>query len=139
MKNRPTWLAAGGCLAALAAVLFLNHDGNRFILQPSASGATYKGKTAPEWVVGLKSPDVKVRWKTLAAINYADPQGEDQLPVLREILSDNDPSVRVQAVEAIGGLGEAGSTSVPDLIKALSDNDPDVRMQAACSLNWMGQ
>jgi HEAT repeat protein len=138
MKMRPTWLAAGGCLAALAVALFLSRDGNRLSLGASASGATYKGKTAQEWVAGLKNPDVRVRWKTLAAINYVEPQGEDQLPVLREILNDNDSSVRVQAVQAIGGLGEAGAASVPDLIKALSDNDAEVRTQAAYSLNWLG-
>jgi HEAT repeat protein len=138
MKIRPTWLATGGCLAALAAALFLSRDGNKLILESSASGATYKGKTAQEWVAGLKNPDIRVRWKTLAAINYIEPQGEDQLPVLREILNDNDPAVRVQAVQAIGGLGEAASASVPDLIKALSDNDVEVRTQAACSINWMG-
>src|SRR5262249_11759985 len=108
MKIRPTWLATAGCVAALAAALFLSQDSNRFLSQASASGATYKGKTTAEWVAGLKSPDSAVRWKTLADINYAEPQGEDQLPVLREILNDHDPSVRCQALQAIGGLGEVG-------------------------------
>src|SRR5436190_8979642 len=139
MKIRPTWLATGGCLAALAAALFLGRDGNKPLVHASASGATYKGKTTEEWLAGFKNPDTRVRWKTLADLNYIEPQGEDPLPVLREILNDKDPSVRGQAVQAIGGLGEPGAASIPDLIQALSDNDAEVRMQAACSLNWMGQ
>jgi HEAT repeats/HEAT repeat len=138
MKMRPTLLATGGCLAALAAALLLSRDGSRLFSQSSTSIATYKGKTAREWAVGFKSSSRAVRWKTLADLNYIEPQGDDQLPVLREILNDQDAAVRCQAVQAIGGLGEAGAVSVPDLIRAIADNDADVRMEAANALNWMG-
>jgi vesicle coat complex subunit len=139
MKIRPTWLATGGCVVAVAVALLLNRYSNQLFSQPSVSGATYKGKTTQEWVASFKSPNQRVRWKTLADLNYTEGQSEDPIPVLRELLNDKDPSVRCQAVQAIGGLGEAGAPAVPELIKALTDSDSEVRMQAAYALNWMGQ
>lgn len=66
------------------------------------------------------------------------PPGEDQpdaLPVLIELLSDEDAAVRSYAVTTIEGIGPSAKAAVPRLILLLEDEDPEVRALAAFAVD----
>ena len=67
--------------------------------------------------------------------------GEDAVagvPVLSEIIRDENPDVRFVATEALGKIGPSSNT-VPTLILALQDEDENVRFKAAEALYQLGE
>jgi HEAT repeat protein len=56
------------------------------------------------------------------------------VPVLVQLLSDDDPEVRDYAALALGDCGPAATAALPRLTEALRDDDPEVRRSAAVSL-----
>jgi hypothetical protein len=56
------------------------------------------------------------------------------VPVLVQLLSDDDPEVRDYAALTLGDCGPAATAALPGLTEALRDDDPEVRHSAAVSL-----
>jgi HEAT repeat protein len=62
----------------------------------------------------------------------------DAVPVLTEMLTDEDPVLRFWAVKALGEIGLPARRAAPALIARLSDSDADVRWQTIESIGQLG-
>lgn len=63
--------------------------------------------------------------------------GEDALPVLIELLKDEDVEVRKNAPFGLKELGSLAQPAIPSLIEALADPDSDVRQYSAGTLAYL--
>jgi HEAT repeat protein len=77
---------------------------------------------------GLGQPGPDVYARDLAAV-----------PVLLDLLNENDPRIRRNVIFTLGQIGPAAREAIPDLIRLLqSDSDPHVRGEAAYALSIFG-
>lgn len=64
--------------------------------------------------------------------------GPEIVPLLIELLKDDDAAVRALAAEALGTIGPDSRLAVPALRKALQDDDVKVRVAASAALQQTG-
>jgi HEAT repeat protein len=138
--GRPT--AAGPAVRALVGCLVLEKAPE---VRPVAVGS----------LVGLIGPDDKdvagdlrgllddndrevKRGTALALAKVGGAEAKPAVPILVELLGDDDATTRELAAAALGTAGEAAAEAVPALGKALSDRSPAVRRNAALALNHVG-
>jgi HEAT repeat protein len=85
----------------------------------------------------IADPDAKVRAAAAtAAAQIAEPQ--DVVGVLKNVLTDKDPSVRLVAAARLRQLGRDAASAAKELSAALADSDKDVAEAAAEALIRMG-
>jgi len=84
----------------------------------------------------LKDDSVNVR---LAAFNGLVEGGKAGVPVLIQLLGDQNTQTRVSAAHYLAQIGSDARRAVPALAKALGDRDPEVRYYAADALHDIGR
>jgi HEAT repeat protein len=106
---------------------------------------TCKGKTAAEWTTALRDKNPDVRGDAASDLRGAhldDAEDRDVLvsliPVLGELLGDEDEIVRANAVDALGHAGEVSRAAIPLLIKAMKDKTCLVRVEAIHAFILLG-
>src|SRR4030065_276256 len=62
----------------------------------------------------------------------------DAMPVLIEMLNDDQPATRAAAAQALGEFGEASGIAVPLLAEAINDSDMNTRISAIRALGQIG-
>ena len=96
---------------------------------------TVSGKPLEHWLETIKTGEVPVREKAVAALGNvatADPQ---VVPALADALQDNAPSVRAKAALALLKIGPHARAATGALARAAEDDaDPDVRRYASKAL-----
>jgi hypothetical protein len=120
------------------------YDGGYFTLgqpQPPAPpvaqqvGWIYRQPTTwahwlPDWLRGGSGPSAEAMLTELPLVD-----GDDHaLPVLIELLRNDDPKVRQLAAWGLGILGKRARVAMPDLVKHLQDENPKVVAAVAESL-----
>ncbi len=99
--------------------------------------ATYRGRSAAEWVEQLVSPEIQARWYATYALGQIGPAAGEAVEPLMRILEDQREYeyVRGGAAWALGGIGLPGaSPAVPLLIETLSSRHLSVRRNAPRAL-----
>jgi HEAT repeat protein len=85
----------------------------------------------------VADPDAKVRAAAAtAAVQIAEPQ--EAVAVLKNVLTDKDPSVRLAAAARLRQLARDAAPAAKELSAALADSDKDVAEAAAEALIRMG-
>jgi HEAT repeat protein len=90
------------------------------------------GRTVPEWVADLQSPNAKVRKKAVQSLGHVGTADPHALPAVIDSLKDKDPSVREAAVLAMLVIGPSARDAIPALTD-IRDKDPvsNLRKEAA--------
>ena len=85
-----------------------------------------RGKTTPELIADLKSPEEKDR---IIAVRLLPQRTRDiqTVPALIEALKDRGADIRWSAAIGLGHLGESAKEAIPALQAAQSDRDARVR------------
>ena len=98
-------------------------------------GPRYEGRSRRYWISALKSPDIEVRHKAIAALGELGPDVSEAVPLLAAILRDDtDTETRKRAVLALSKMAPASRAAVDDLGLALGDDNLEIRMNAAVAL-----
>ncbi len=108
-------------------------------------------RAASAWALQAIKPDAKAVMPTLVAHLHARPDrrcyvvvyaiaalGEPAVPVLIDLLRDDDPETRQVAGYALSGMGRAARSSIPALLKALRLPDRRTREYVARALARVG-
>ena len=96
---------------------------------------TYQGKTVREWIRLASSSDDPMQQQALTAL---DKIGPAFIPILTELLKDEEANVRLHAAQALRNLGPEAKPAIPALIGSLKDEHGMVRAQAAWTLGKIG-
>jgi HEAT repeat protein len=73
-------------------------------------------------------------WKISGQLEDALNNDPDAIPILRDLVMDQDKTIRLAAIRFLVAHGSNARLAAPDLTAALSDADPSVRIQAAAAL-----
>jgi HEAT repeat protein len=92
----------------------------------------YRGKAWIQWAAEAQSPDREVRLK---AIGFLDAFGAQSVPLLTELLLEEDSSVRGTASSTLIGVG---TSAVPALVELLKSDTQQTRSVASWTLIRMG-
>lgn len=76
--------------------------------------------------------------RTLILLKAAPSLGGKALPLLAELLEDNDAHVRLQAVRALGEPAVRSPDVIPSLVRAINDKDSAIQSAALTALGNMG-
>jgi HEAT repeat protein len=90
-------------------------------------------------IAGLKSSKPGERLKAARALGELGVAAKDAVPMLTEVLSDDEFFVREGAAEALGSMGHWASTSVPALLAALRGPELTLRDRALDALASIDQ
>ncbi len=90
---------------------------------------------APELADALNDRDPEVRNWAAVALAYANPADARSIPILVQLLDDNNFIIRDEATSALENMGSAARSAAPALERALASNpNVDVRVGAARAL-----
>ncbi|MBI3862309.1 MAG: HEAT repeat domain-containing protein [Planctomycetia bacterium] len=96
---------------------------------------TVSGKPLDHWLTAIKSEDVGLREKAIAALGNVGTLDPQVVPALAEALHDAAPSVRSKAALALLKIGPDADEAIDALTSvAHNDADPEVRLYAAKAL-----
>jgi HEAT repeat protein len=133
---------AKGAVPVLQNTLKTEKNSSRFLLA-GRTLANVDGAAAGEALSAVlreKDPDFSRRaWAFTALLNMA-PQGQEALPVLKDIVQDvtEDPVLRVQAIDVLWHMGQPADPLVPPLCEMLAAPKSTVGVQALMVLGEMG-
>ena len=74
-------------------------------------------------------------WIRLAEVGMLRHLGAAGVPILEDLLTDDDAYVRERAATALSWIGRDAGAAVPALVNALRDPKPEVRREAARALS----
>lgn len=94
--------------------------------QPSFDGdePVFEGKSVSEWFAMLKDPNGSFMGPEIRALAQLGRQSEAVVPILVELLDDQNRGVRAKAAVVLGEIGPQAKTAVPALLETLKKH-PD--------------
>jgi len=78
--------------------------------------------------------DEEIRHMAVVGFYALGPIGKDAVPVLVELLNDQDPDVRLNAADCLGNIGPDAKAAVTALLPFLNDTSRDVRFASTVNL-----
>ena len=124
----------GLILIILALLVIMGHKDKKEV---EMKGNEFQGKPASYWRQQLMDKSDEACQPSLDSTFRRNPDPAS-IPVLLELLQDEDPVVRFLAVRCISFLGAQAQPATPALIQALNDIDDGVRLQSALALGKIG-
>ena len=105
---------------------------------------TYEGKSLSHWKAQAGHADPAPRMKAAEALGHLGKTDRSALPVLAELLLDNDRAVRQAAFRPFYGYrmlrmdSEAQKAAIPVLVSMIGDERPEMRSEGMCYLTQWG-
>lgn len=122
-------------LIALLVLLFVPVS-PLYILKPTPE---FNGKTAAQWLVQIKSPDLEESRAAIRALGNLGADGESGLEELAKLmLTSSEVGVRKESAHALGKMAPVNVKVVDSLAKGLQDKEPVVRMHCILALIKLG-
>ncbi len=122
----------------LPEVLKILKESDPAIVVPALNTVADEGvKVVPRLCEVLKHKEARY-WACLVLAEIG-PDAKDAVPLVREVLKDEEPDVRFQAMITLGEIGPASKSALPEIVKAL-ETDPyeGGRYAAAFALGKIG-
>ncbi len=115
--------------------MLVHFFGLLIMINPGADDIQYQGMSVAAWREKLFEPSVQ-NSSQIPPVDFPlrktpDPEA---IPMLLELLKDDDSFVRLFAMRCIGYLGRKGEKAIPAVIVALRDPKLDVEVNAAYTL-----
>ena len=132
LNLRRLYYARFALATTLAFTLAANCTGAEPASNPMPQEPAYQAKTLAQWKVAANDAKPKVRQDAAKALGQLGPAA---IPVLVDLLADEDGKVRSDVTQS---LKRIGSAAVPPLTALLSDKRPAVRLAAAKALKYFG-
>ena len=112
-------------------------DAEPVVLANASDALASLGAAAlPALVNGLGDEELRV--VAVMALGRMGAGAKSSVPVLVELLNDDDPKFRVEVQFALGAIGADSATATPALIAALADSDVEVCRSACFALGQIG-
>lgn len=117
-----------GVVGAIVLVLSFMRDAHQVQTVPGRGEILYRGHPASYWREQMRPEGVD---RPRVLVGAGDP---DAMPVMAELLRDEDESVRIHAAHSLSTIGPKVREVLPRIHVALRDPVPQVRMYAAVAL-----
>ena len=94
---------------------------------PQAKESSYQGKTIGEWIIQARDEKRPKRIEAASALGTMRSNAKVVVPVLMELLGDDEWHVRHAAAWGLSAIGPDAVAAVPALIESLDDKEVQVR------------